>query len=443
MIEIVTLLHSFAPYLNVTTLRQMGKVITAILTMSGRVTLLGLSRWTEPGGSYRTVQRFYNTALPWAVLHWVFFKAQLYQPEDVYLLVGDECIVPKSGKHTHGLARFFSSLYGKPIPGLAFFTLAVVNTRERQAYPVQVEQMLGAECGKAAPKKKPAAPKRPVGRPKGRKNKDKTQVPLTRELQLIQNMVRKQLLLFNGLFSTAYLVLDGHFGHNPALQMTRQCGLDLISKLRCDSALYFPYAGPQKKYGPRRKYGAKIDYDHIPARYLQASQVETAIRTDYYQATMLHKSFAQPLNVVIIVKTNLETGARAHVILFSSDLDLAYDQLVDYYRLRFQIEFNFRDAKQHWGLDDFMNVNATPVTNAANLALFMVNVAQRLLVDLRQQHPQAGVLDLKAGFCGRKYVNATLELLPEKPEPILLKRIYDQVTALGCIHRSKAVSNSP
>ena len=44
----------------------------------------------------------------------------------------------------------------------------------------------------------------------------------------------------------------------------------------------------------------------------------------------------------------------------------------DDYRLRFQIEFNFRDAKQYWGLDDFMNTSPTAVTNAANLALFMV-----------------------------------------------------------------------
>jgi IS4 transposase len=451
MPEIIALLHSFAPYLNATTLRQMARVITAILTMSGRVTMLGISRWTAKGGSYRTVQRFYNTVLPWASLHGVFFKAELYQPADVYILAGDECVVPKSGKHTHGLERFFSSLYGQPIPGLAFFTLSLVNTRERRAYPVQVEQMLGVECGKAVPSKTPpdakqqskVKEKRPVGRPQGSQDQDKTQVTLTPELQLIQKMVRKQLSLLNGWCSVAYLVLDGHFGNNNALQMARQCGIAMISKLRCDAALYFLYDGPQKKYGRRRKYGAKINYDHIPERYLQASEEEDGIRTDYYQAKMLHKSFAQPLNVVIIVKTNLKTGKRAHVILFSSDLNLSYEKLVDYYRLRFQIEFNFRDAKQYWGLDDFMNVKEVPVTNAANLALFMVNISQRLLTDFRQQHPHAGVLDLKAFFRGHKYVSATLELLPEKPDPILLEHIYDQITALGSVHCSNRAHASP
>ena len=53
---------------------------------------------------------------------------------------------------------------------------------------------------------------------------------------------------------------------------------------------------------------------------------------------LLHKEFVQPLNVVIIVKTNLRPQARTHVVLFSSDLDLAYAPLVDYYGVRFHID---------------------------------------------------------------------------------------------------------
>ena len=313
-----------------------------------------------------------------------------------------------------------------------------------------VEQRVRSEAEKAAAKakakgkkKKKKAKKCRVGRPKGSKNKDKTQVVLNPELQLIKSMVQKQLLLINGLFPLTYLVLDGHFGNHNAMQMTRQCGLHLLSKLRCDAALYFPYDGPYAGRGPRRKYGNKIDYDHIPAKYLKQTSVEGDIQTDIYQAQMLHKQFAQPLNVVIIVKTNLKTQARAHVILFSSDLNLPYAQLIDYYALRFQIEFNFRDAKQHWGLEDFMNVKQTAVTNAANLSLFMVNVAHRLLIDFRYQVPHCGVLDLKTHFRGRKYVTETLKLLPQKPEPILLTQIYHHVAGLGRIHTLKPALFSP
>jgi putative transposase len=220
-------------------------------------------------------------------------------------------------------------------------------------------------------------------------------------------------------------------------------GLHLVSKLRYDSALYFRYDGPYAGFGPYRKYGDKIDYAAIPAQYLQAIITEKEIRTEIYQAEMLHKEFAQPLNVVIIVKSNIKTGARAHVVLFSSNLSLSYDCLIDYYRLRFQIEFNFRDAKQYWGLEDFMNVKETPVTNAANLSLFMVNLSQLLLRDFRQQDSTVNVLDLKAYYRGHKYVAETFKWLPQKPEPILIARIFERVSGLGRIHSPRPSLNPP
>jgi len=110
----------------------------------------------------------------------------------------------------------------------------------------------------------------------------------------------------------------------------------------------------------------------------------------------LHKSFAERINVVIIVKTHLRTQKRAQVVLCSSDLDLGYEQLIDFDRLRFQIEFNFRDAKQFWGFEDFMNVKQTPVNNAVGLAFFMVNLSACLVQHFRPAIPNFGILDLKA-----------------------------------------------
>jgi hypothetical protein len=127
--------------------------------------------------------------------------------------------------------------------------------------------------------------------------------------------------------------------------------------------------GPYVGRGPRRKYGRKVDYTNIPETYLKETTVKEDMQTRLYQAQLLHKEFTQPLNVVIIVKTNLRTQAQAHVVLFSSDLTLTYAPLVDYYGLRFQIEFNFLDTKQYWVLEDFMNVTPTGVTNAATLIL--------------------------------------------------------------------------
>lgn len=438
--DILALLQHLNPLLAKTTIRQMSRVISAVLAMTGRVTMLGLSRWSDDGGSYRTIQRFFQTTIPWAQVFWSFFLTHLRQTETVYVLAGDESVINKAGKQTYGLDRFYASLFGKPVPGVAIFALSLLDTQARRSYPIMVEQVVRTEAEKATAKEKaqqrqPQAgqEKRKPGRPKGSKNRNKAEVCLTPELLRIQKMLQQLLLLTSSVLPLTYIALDGHFGNNNALQMVLTCGLHLVSKLRYDSALYFRYAGSNK----RCKYGDRIDYAHIPATYLKETTTQDGIRTDVYQVTALHKDFTQPLNVVIIVKTNVKTGACAHVVLFSSDLKLAWDKVIAYYRLRFQIEFNFRDAKQYWGLEDFMNVKETPVTNAINLSLFMVNVSQLLLRDLRREDSNVNVLDLKALYRGHKYVVEVIKLLPQKPDPILLNAIFQQISGLGRIHNSQ------
>jgi putative transposase len=77
-----------------------------------------------------------------------FFREQLWHHGDTYVLAGDETVVSKAGKHTHGLDRFFSSIYGKAIPGVSFFTLSLVSEQDRHAYPISVEQIVRTEAGR-------------------------------------------------------------------------------------------------------------------------------------------------------------------------------------------------------------------------------------------------------------------------------------------------------
>jgi putative transposase len=108
--DMVARFQCLRPHVTATTLRQLSRMAWAMLVMPGRVTMLGISRWAGKGGSYRTIQRLFSQALPWAMLFWVFFRQHVHRPEEVYLLAGDEVVVTKAGKHTYGLERFFSSL---------------------------------------------------------------------------------------------------------------------------------------------------------------------------------------------------------------------------------------------------------------------------------------------------------------------------------------------
>ncbi len=419
--NVISHLQCLKTYLSARTLAQLNVIVTALLAMTGRVTMLGISRWAGDGGSYRTVQRFFNTPIAWAKVHWCLVRHCFLAADDTFILAGDETVVTKSGKKTHGLDRFVSSLYGKAVPGLSFFTFSLISTKRRTSFPLMTQQMIHSneetstkDLISTGPSKKDNNKsknknKNNPGRPKGSKNKNRENIDLSPYLCFIQNMLKKTLQIIGNDISLAYAVFDGAFGHNNALQMVRRCGMHLISKLQHNSALYFPYEGAYSGRGARKKYGDRINYHNIPEKYLKETTREKSVQTHIYQITMLHKLFAQKLNVVIIVKTNLKNQAKDYVILFSSDLDLAFSKLIDYYKLRFQIEFNFRDAKQYWGLEDFMNVKEMPVTNAANLAFFMVNLSQALIANVNQHNLLFGVQDLKAYFRGCKYVDETVE----------------------------------
>ena len=444
--DIIALLQCLRPILNSTTIRQFSRIILALSAMSGRVTMLGLSRWAGSGGSYRTIQRWFYTAIPWAQVMVRFFGQHVFQANATYILAGDEVVVTKAGKLTFGLDRFYSGLLKKVVPGLAFFALSLINTADQTSSPIAVEQVRPSHRT-PVPSSALVSPsprvKAHVGRPRGSKTRNQAEKTLTPELQQIQAMIQALLLKLAGWLPVIYVALDGHFGNHYALQMVRQCHLHLISKLRSDAALCVPYTGLQAKRGVRRKYGRRIDYRQIPAQYLKETSVANGIETRSYQMILLHREFPQALNVVMIVKTNLHTHAWAHVILFSSDLTLAWDKLVAYYRLRFQIEFNFRDAKQYWGLEDFMNITETAVTNAANLAFFMVNVAECSRRQMCPDRSVFSVLDLKAYCRGYKYVTETIKMLREKPDPILVSAIFRQVTCLGSIHNTASQISPP
>src|SRR5215510_16046372 len=115
--DILALLQCLRPTVTKTTLRQCSRIVLAMLVMTGRVTMRGLSRWSGTGGSYRTIQRFFTTRLDWCHLQWLLIRQHLLDADEGVVMSGDYVVVTKAGKTTYGLDRFFSSLYGKAVPG--------------------------------------------------------------------------------------------------------------------------------------------------------------------------------------------------------------------------------------------------------------------------------------------------------------------------------------
>ena len=435
MKRIITLLNCLKPTMKNKHHKQLQIVVYSLLVMVGRKTTLGLSRWSGKGGSVRTLTRFFESSLDWGAMNWQIIKSHLSKKGKVYLLGGDEVIVSKSGKKTYGVDRFYSSIQNQVITSLAFLNISLIDVKNRKAYPISMEQIVKESkdgCIKDKTKKKAKKQKRSVGRPKGSGNKNKKEIELTPYLKFVKTSIDKALTMINKELDIVYFVFDGAFGNNNAIQMVKRCKLEIISKLQRNSALYFPFTGEQKSKGARRQYGDKIDYSNIGKKYEVFTEVEGDIETTIFQMEMLHKKIPDKLNVVIIQKYNTKTKRISNVNIFSTDLDLSYEKIIDYYSLRFQIEFVFRDAKQEWGLEDFMNRKKKAVHNWANLSVFMVNIAHGLRKN--EELKEITVLDLKTRYHGMKYLDELFKLLPKINSDYLRKEVERKVANIGAIH---------
>ncbi len=76
-----------------------------------------------------------------------------------------------------------------------------------------------------------------------------------------------------------------------------------------------------------------------------------------------------------------------------------------------------------------MNVNKTPVNNAANMSMFMVNVSAKLMEKYRCQNPEYSVLDLKSHYNGH-LLDTDFGVTYSYPENLIILEILVQTISL-------------
>lgn len=209
--NILTLFACCSPLISTVSIGRLADIAQAVLTMTGRVTMLGISRWSEKGNSYRTIQRFYATKLPWSELLVKFVRHHLFNPHHEYILAGDAPTVTKSGTQTHGINRFFSGILGVVVKGLEFFVISLIDVERCEWYPLAVRQTVRSEAEKEAIKQRKRAkrkpknkPKKLSGRPLGVLNKDKTKLDLSSKLLRINDLLKTTVKLIKFFVSVKY-----------------------------------------------------------------------------------------------------------------------------------------------------------------------------------------------------------------------------------------------
>ena len=364
------------PILSPTNIRHLSHISKSIFGLSNKVSLLGISRICVL--SLRSIERFYaQKDIPWLGIRVLLFQAFFFKSSGTYLLVADEVVQKKSGKCTYGLSKFYSSLAGKVVPSVSFLGLSLVSVDSGQSHFLSCSPLLKNKSSELTqePASKPSKQSSPSpGRPKGSKNKG-YQEPDNLSFQSLKRAMTATLsLLFEYCLGikVPYLVADGFYGHLHYFKLAQSKGLKLITKLRHKTALIYPYQGVQKPKGRHRIYGKKVDYNALKTKDLVDLPEEhpfkkKGIKVFAFQARH-RKIKGYLLHVVIIQKYDNKNKRIGQKILVSDDLSLSALEIIKYYGLRFQIEFDFRDVKQFFGLAHFRNIKENQVKNVVNMA---------------------------------------------------------------------------
>jgi putative transposase len=390
--------------------------------MQGRITMLGISRWSEEY-SYKTIERFFDKKIDWLSLKWKMIKSMIGKE---VILVADETTVSKAGKSTYGIGYFYSGLQNRSIKGIQFLSFSIIDVESRRAYPLLTKQLKQKKREKSEEK-----PKRKRGRPKGSKNKNSSKLRL-KGLYRVVNWYLKVIIKAIKLPQLRYFVYDGAFGNNVGIQSVKRADLHLISKLKKNSSLYFKFEGEQEGRGRKRIYGELVDYQNMDKKYLKKSTIDKDIETKIYQFEAIHKKINGSLNIILIFSTNLKTKKITYTILFSTDLEQDYNKIIEYYSLRFQIEFNFRDAKQFFGLEDFMNIKKRRLHNFANLSLFMNNLSY--LIYKESHLRRYSINDIKTLFIAERYTKEALKFYGQNGDDILISDAIEHIAQFSMIY---------
>ncbi len=152
----------------------------------------------------------------------------------------------------------------------------------------------------------------------------------------------------------------------------------MISNLRFDANLRYLYTGEQKPRGRPRKYDGKVSFADL-SRFTFLETVQQNV--DLYTQRVWHVSLKSEIRIVYLID-HRSPHRVGTCLLFITDVDPDPPQILQFYKLRFQIEFLFRDAKQFAGLEDCQARDLIKTEFHVNASLTALNLAK---VEANQQ----------------------------------------------------------
>ena len=313
------------------------EVFILFLSIKGRLNFLQLSRY----GNYKEQRYRQQFEKQFDFLE---FNKQLVKSTcgSKYAIAFDPSYINKSGKKTPGLGYFWSGVAGQAKWGIEIAGIAAIDIDNHTAHHLEAVQTLI--------------------------NNDSDSTLTDWYANIITSRSKELKQISN------IIVADAWFSKKKFTDEIILMEMHLISRLRDDADLLYLFHGQQSGgRGRPKEYDGKIANTNINKDYF--SFVEKNEEAEIYCAEVFSKSLKRTIKLVHVTYNN-KKGKEKTKLYFSTDLTLGALDILDYYKCRFQIEFLYRDAKQHLGLNDCQARSENKLHFHFNTALTGINIAK-------------------------------------------------------------------
>ena len=341
-------------------------LFSTILLVYGKVNFTNLGRYSSL--SEKTYRRHFFASFDFPEFHKAFINKALNHQRTLIAVI-DCSFIPKSGKKTAGKASFYNGVAGRPEEGLEISVIAVVEVETHLSYSVSVQQTPWRPPTELPKNPRTSQAKKTQKNGAKKKKKESSTPEITRVDDYAQHLIKTRSLLPN---YVNYLVADGYYYRAKFWNAVRDADLNLISKLRVDANLNYIYTGEKNQRGARRKYDGKVDCNNLK-KLTFVKEVQPGV--NLYSLVVWSCCLKCEIRLAVISELQ-PNGKIKNVLLFSTDINLPAEQILEYYQARFQIEFIFRDAKQFTGLSDCQSRSSQRLDFHFNASLIALNLAK-------------------------------------------------------------------
>ena len=146
------------------------------------------------------------------------------------------------------------------------------------------------------------------------------------------------------------IIFDRGFNRRKVFEAVLNAGHHILCRAKSNAVFYLlPTVCKRPKPGRPKTYGKRIHLRHLRYKAIDIDNKRCSVASKVVRTKMC------PTQVRLVVMRTRSKKSKPfrYFCVYTTDLTLDLCQIVRYYRKRWLIETAFRDAKQHFGFDEY------------------------------------------------------------------------------------------